>query len=141
MPAIHTATNESSIHPSIASPTSETRPVETLTFPKFIRYLNIANKRLYDLLKTDEELHRLVHAIKLVDQSNRHLEEVRIRQEQFAHSQFQLALDKGLEQQIKSLVRKERRRKLRPRTSPPSSSSWNSSRSPRPCGRDPSLIQ
>ena len=141
MPAIRTATNESSIHPSITSPSSATRPVETLTFPKFTRLLTIANKRLYDLLETDEELHRLVHAIELVDQSNRRLDEIRVRQEQFAHSQFQLALDKGLEQRIKSLVRKERRRKLRPRTSPPSSSSWNSSGSPRPCGRDPSLVQ
>ncbi len=109
MPAIRTATNESSLHPSVASPTSETRPVETLTFPKFIQYLTIANKRLYDLLEVDEELHCLVHAIELVDQSNRHLEEVRVRQEQFAYSQFQLALDKGLEQRIRSLVRKIRR--------------------------------
>ena len=104
MPAIRTPSNESSLHPSITSPTSETRPVKTLMFPKFVRYLTIANKRLYDLLKTDEELHRLVHAIKLVDQSNRHLEEIRVRQEQFAYSQFQLALDKGLEQRIRSLV-------------------------------------
>ena len=57
-------------------------------------------------LKDDKELHRFVHTVELVDQSNQPLEEIRIRQEQFAYSQFQLALDKGLQQRIKSLVRK-----------------------------------
>ena len=108
MPAIRTATNESSIHPSITSPTSATRPVETLTYSEFTKFFSIANNRLYTLLKDDEELHRLVHTIELVDQSNRRLEEIRIQQDQFAFSQFQLALDKGLQKHIKSLVRKVR---------------------------------
>ena len=44
------------------------------------------------LLETDKELHRLVHTIELINQSNHCLEEIQIWQEQFAHSQFQLAL-------------------------------------------------
>ena len=92
MPVIRTASNESSIHPSIAFPTSATRPIEALTYPKFVKYFTIANNRLYTLLETDEELHCLVHAIELIHQSNQRLEEIRIRQEQFAHSQFLLRL-------------------------------------------------
>ncbi len=142
MPAIRTASNESSIHPSIASPTSATRPIETLTYPKFVEYFTIANERLYTLLETDEELHRLVHAIELIHQSNQRLEEIRIRQEQFAHSQFQLALDKGLERHIRGLTRKIRLRKSPSRrTYPPSTSSWGSTGPPRSRRRDPSLVQ
>ncbi len=142
MPAICTTTNESSL-PKIATAASKTRAFDALTYPEFIKYFHIANKRLYALFEDNEELHRLVHTIELIDQSNHHLEEVRIRQEQFAYSQFQLALDKGLQQRIKSLVRKVRKRKSpsRQRRSPPSSSAWNSSGSPRPYQRDPSLVQ
>ncbi len=93
MPAIRTASNESSL-PKIASATSETRAFDALTYPKFKKFFTIANNWLYALLEDNEELHRLVHTIKLVNQSNHRREEVRIRQEQFAYSQFQLALDK-----------------------------------------------
>ncbi len=77
--------------------TSETQAFDALTYPEFAKYFTIANNRLYTLLEDDEELHCLVHAIELINQSNHCLEEIWIRQEQFAYSQFKLALNKGLQ--------------------------------------------
>jgi hypothetical protein len=143
MPAHCTASKTS--HASIAIITNVTNspPVSTLTFAEFSTYLTTANTRLYALLEKDEELHRLVHAIELIDQSNRSLEEIRNRQNQHIQQQFQLAIERGLEQCICLLVRKERKRKplSHQRTFPSSSSSSGSTGSPRPHRRDPSLIQ
>ncbi len=127
--------------PQSLPPLPKLNPLRLL-LSEFTKFFSIANNQLYALLEDDEELHSLVHTIELVDQSNHRLEEIRIRQEQFAFSQFQLALDKGLQQRIKSLVPKVRRRKSPSRrTYPPSFSSWNSSRSRGSHGRDPSLVQ
>jgi hypothetical protein len=60
-------------------------------FPKFSRYLTASNNRIYALLEGDEELRRMVNVIKLIEQSNRNLEEIRCRQEQFLLQQFQCA--------------------------------------------------
>jgi hypothetical protein len=80
----------------------------------------------------------MVNVIELVEQSNRNLEEIRCRQEQFLLQQFQCALDKGLEQRIQPLVRKKRRRTV-PRPMSPSSTAYTGfSRHHR---RDPSLLR
>jgi hypothetical protein len=143
MPAHRTASKSS--HASFAAITKATDspPVSTLTFAEFSTYLTTANTRLYALLEKDEELHRLVYAIELIDQSNRSLEEIRNRQNQHIQQQFQLAIERGLEKCIQPLVRKERKRKplSHQRTFPSSSSSSRSTGSPRPRRRDPSLIQ
>jgi hypothetical protein len=54
-------------------------------------YFTTANDQLYHLLDKDTELYHIVHAIKVLANLNRTLDDLRIQQEQYMLSQFQLA--------------------------------------------------
>jgi hypothetical protein len=123
MPPIRTVTSHVSSCLAIFTFHSEPTRDAALTFPEFSHYLTASNDRIYTLLEGDEELRRMVNVIELVEQSNRNLEEIRCRQEQFLLQQFQCTLDKGLKQHIQPLVRKKRRRTV-PRPMSPSSTAY-----------------
>ena len=75
-----------------ASPASMQTSVLPITLTELTSYLDIANNQLYDILDGDDELHRLVYAIEVLQASNRTLEELRVRQEQYILNQFEYAL-------------------------------------------------
>ena len=124
MPPIHTESNvERSVcrtarkaaHPFTSNiimqqviETVATDPTPTLTFQEFTSYFDTAEDRLFTLLEGNADLRRIAYMLKVLGQSNRNLREIQQRQEQYARSQFKFALEQGLEQCIRSLVRKER---------------------------------
>jgi hypothetical protein len=64
---------------------------------KLTDYFISANDELYDLLDKDTELYRIVHAIEILADSHRTLNNLRIRQERYMLEQFDLALQNGLQ--------------------------------------------
>jgi hypothetical protein len=126
MPPVRTVTSHVSSRLAISTFHSKPTRDAALMFPEFSHYLTASNDQIYTLLEDNEELCHMVNVIELVEQSNRNLEEIRCRQEQFLLQQFQCALDKGLKQCIQPLVRKKRRRGV-PRPLSPSSTAYTGS--------------
>jgi hypothetical protein len=87
-----------------ASPTSVQTSVSPLTIAELTDYFTTANDQLYHLLDKDTELYHIVHVIEVLTNSNRTLNDLRIRQEQYMLSQFQLALQNGLQGRLLPLV-------------------------------------
>jgi hypothetical protein len=71
-------------------------------------YFTTASDQLYHLLNKDTELYRIMHAIEVLTNSNRTLNDLRIRQEQYMLSRFQLALQNGLQGRLLPLVEQRR---------------------------------
>jgi hypothetical protein len=82
---------------STASLTSVQTSVSPLTLTKLTDYFISANDELYDLLDKDTELYRIVHAIEILADSHRTLNNLRFRQEWYMLEQFDLALQNGLQ--------------------------------------------
>jgi hypothetical protein len=88
MPPIRSSQNSSQSIPyahftnyPTASPTSAQTSVSPLTLPQLTDYFISSNDELYDLLDKDTELYRIVHAIEILADSHRTLNNLWIRQE------------------------------------------------------------
>ena len=92
-----------------ASPASTQTSIPTVTLAELTDYFDIANNQLYDLLDGDTELHRIIYAIEVLQTSNRALEEIQARQEQYMLDQFELALHNGLHGRLSPMVIQQRR--------------------------------
>jgi hypothetical protein len=82
---------------STASLASVQTSVSPLTLTKLTDYFISANDELYDLLNKDTELYCIVHAIEILADSHRTLNNLRFRQERYMLEQFDLALQNGLQ--------------------------------------------
>ena len=93
---------------STATPSSCDPSISTITFTELANYFTTAHDQLYDILGDDVALRRIVHAIEVLTTSNRAMEAIRRRQEQFMMSQFRLALQQGLHGRLAPLVKQQR---------------------------------
>jgi hypothetical protein len=116
MPPIRSSQNSSRSIPyahftsyPTASPTSAQTAVPPLTLPQLTDYFISSNDELYDLLDKDTELYRIIHAIEVLADSHRTLNNLRNRQERYMLEQFDLAIQNGLQGHLLPLAEHRQR--------------------------------
>jgi hypothetical protein len=91
-----------------SAPSSRGSSIPSLTLAELSTYFDTAHDQLYDILDGDAELRRTVHAIEFLTTSNRALESIRRRQNQYLMSQFQLAMENGLHGRLAPMLKRQR---------------------------------
>jgi hypothetical protein len=91
-----------------STPSSRGSSIPSVTLAELTTYFNTAHDQLYDILDGDAELRRTVHAIEFLTASNRALEGIRRRQDQYLTSQFQLAMQNGLHGRLAPMLKRQR---------------------------------
>jgi hypothetical protein len=91
-----------------SAPSSRGSSIPSLTLAELSTYFDTAHDQLYDILDGDAELRRTVHAIEFLTASNRALESIRRRQDQYLTSQFQLAMQNGLHGRLAPMLKRQR---------------------------------
>jgi hypothetical protein len=91
-----------------STPSSRGSSIPSLTLAELSTYFDTAHDQLYDILDGDAELRRTVHAIEFLTASNRALESIRRRQDQYLTSQFQLAMENGLHGRLAPMLKRQR---------------------------------
>jgi hypothetical protein len=91
-----------------STPSSRGSSIPSVTLAELSTYFDTAHDQLYDILDGDTELRRMVHAIEFLTTSNRALESIRRRQDQYLTSQFQLAMQNGLHGRLAPMLKRQR---------------------------------
>jgi hypothetical protein len=91
-----------------STPSSWGSSIPSVTLAELSTYFDTAHDQLYDILDGDVELRRTVHAIEFLTASNRALESIRRRQDQYLTSQFQLAMQNGLHGRLAPMLKRQR---------------------------------